>query len=130
MDKEALRDYLSTRRAGWPYEDSYHIDKMGEHRFMAKVGDELAGLSYAEIIRPGTEAMMKMSLKKQFAEYGIGTELLETLMDDLRKSGFEIIRYEIGIQYYAFQIYKNLGFEVESRDLETIRFIWKKEFEL
>ena len=70
---------------------------------------------------------MKMNLKGQFAEYGIGTELLNLLMDDLQQSGFEIIRYEIPPERYAFQIYKNLGFTVESRDEELVRFIWRKE---
>ncbi len=101
-DKEKLREYLNTRRQFWPYEDSYHVDKMGAHRFMAKIGDELAGL-------------------------GIGTELLELLMDDLIASGFETIRYEIGREYYAFQIYQNLGFEVESQDLDTVRFVWRRK---
>ena len=88
-DKEKLREYRNTRRQFWPYEDSYHVDKMGAHRFMAKIGDELAGLSYAEIIEPGREARMKMNLKAAYKEYGIGTELLELLMDDLIASGFE-----------------------------------------
>jgi hypothetical protein len=126
MDKDKLREYLNTRRQGWPYEDRYHIDRMGDHRFVAKIGDELAGLSYAEIIEPGREARMKMNLKSSFAEYGIGTELLETLMDDLQGSGFDVIRYEIKREHYAFQIYRNLGFEVESQDMDTVSFVWKR----
>lgn len=126
MDKDKLREYLNTRRQGWPYEDRYHIDRMGEHRFVAKIDDELAGLSYAEIIEPGREARMKMNLKRDYAEYGIGTELLETLMDDLKESGYDTIRYEISKEHYAFQIYRNLGFEVESQDTEEIRFVWKR----
>ncbi len=126
MDKEKLREYLNTRRRGWPYEGRYHIDRMGDHRYIARIDDELAGLSYAEIIKPGREARMKMNLKSSFAEYGIGTELLETLMDDLKESGFEIIRYEISKEHYAFQIYRNLGFEVESQDMDEVRFIWRR----
>lgn len=126
MDKEKLREYLNTRRLGWPYEGRYHIDRMGDHRFVARIDDELAGLSYAEIIKPGREARMKMNLKSCFAEYGIGTELLETLMDDLKESGFEIIRYEISKEHYAFQIYRNLGFDVESQDMDEVRFIWRR----
>ena len=126
MNKDKLKEYLNTRRLGWPYEGRYHIDKMGDHRFVARIDDELAGLSYAEIIEPGREARMKMNLKSSFAEYGIGTELLETLMDDLQGSGFDTIRYEISREHYAFQIYKNLGFEVESPDMDTVRFVWKR----
>ncbi len=127
MDRDELKKYLDTRRLGWPYEGRYRIDKMGDHRFFAKIDDELAGLSYAEIIVPGKEARMKMNLKSSFAEYGIGTELLETLMDDLKESGFSTIRYEISKEHYAFQIYRNLGLEVESQDLETVRFVWNRK---
>ena len=112
---------------GWPYEDSYHVDHMGGHRFVAKIGDELAGLSYAELSDDGRAATMKMNLKSQYAEYGIGTELLELLMEDLQSSGLETIRYEIPRERYAFQIYRNLGFTVERQDEETVRFIWRKK---
>ena len=69
---------------------------------------------------------MHMNLKKDYAEYGIGTELLETLMADLQEADFNTIRYEIDPQYYAYQIYHNMGFSVESRDKERVRFIWKR----
>ncbi|MBQ6500852.1 MAG: GNAT family N-acetyltransferase [Mogibacterium sp.] len=146
MKKENLQKYLATRRMGWPYEDSYHVEHVDGHRFVARIGDELAGLSYAELSEDskatgkadgkatekaegkadGKSAVMKMNLKSQYAEYGIGTELLELLMEDLQNSGFETIRYEIPRERYAFQIYRNLGFTVESQDEETVRFIWRK----
>ena len=142
MKKEDLQKYLATRRMGWPYEDSYHVEHMDGHRFVARIGDELAGLSYALLSDDGKadgkadgkedgraygkSAVMKMNLKSQYAEYGIGTDLLELLMEDLQNSGFETIRYEIPRERYAFQIYRNLGFAVESQDEETVRFIWRK----
>lgn len=126
MKKEELQKYLETRRFGWPYEDSYNVDHMDCHHFVARVGDEIAGLSYAQLSEDGKEAVMKMNLKSQYAEYGIGTELLELLMEDLQNSGVETIRYEIPPERYAFQIYKNLGFTVENRNEETVRFFWKK----
>lgn len=126
MDTEELERYLNTRRMGWPYEDSYRVEHLEGHRFVARIGDQLAGLSYAEIDPGGSEAVMKMNLKSEFAEYGIGTELLNLLMDDLQRTGFTTIRYEIPPERYAFQIYKNLGFAVESQDEEAVRFIWKK----
>ena len=127
MNGDELRKYLNTRRQGWPYEETYHVEHMGGHRFVAKIGDELAGLSYAEVNTEGTEAAMKMNLKSLYAEYGIGTELLHLLMDDLQHSGFEVIRYEIPPERYSFQIYRDLGLTVESRDEEKVRFICKKQ---
>lgn len=127
MNKDALKEYLNTRRQGWPYEKTYHVEHMDGHLFVAGIGDELAGLSYAEISSDGTEAVMKMNLKSRYAEFGIGTELLNLLMEDLQQSGIKVIRYEIPAERYAFQIYQNLGFTVESRDEETVRFIWRKQ---
>ena len=126
MTVEELKAYLDTRRAGWPYGDSYCVEHLTDHRYVAKAGGELAGLSYAEISGDGLTARMKMNLKAKYAEFGIGTELLFLLMEDLKSAGFEIIRYEISPERYAFQIYKNLGFSVESQDEEAVRFIWKR----
>ncbi len=126
MKNEDLKKYLKTRRMGWPYEGSYKVERLEGHRFVARIGDELAGLSYANVNTDGSEAIMKMNLKGQFAEYGIGTELLHLLMDDLKEAGYEIIHYEIPAERYAFQIYRDLGFTVESRDEEIIRFVWRK----
>lgn len=126
MTEKELKAYLDTRRAGWPYGDSYCVEHMTDHRYVAKADGELAGLSYAEISGDGLTARMKMNLKAKYAEFGIGTELLFFLMEDLKSAGFEIIRYEISPERYAFQIYKNLGFSVESQDEEAVRFIWKR----
>ncbi len=126
MNTDELKTYLDTRRAGWPYADSYRVEHLTDHRFVAKAGGELAGLSYAEISGDGLMARMKMNLKDKFAEFGIGTELLFLLMEDLKSAGFETIRYEISPEHYAFQIYKNLGFSVESQDEEAVRFILKR----
>ena len=127
MDKERLRDYLNIRRLSWPYEGCYHVDSMGGHRFVARIDDELAGLAYAEIIEPGRIARMKMNLKSAYAEYGIGTELLELLMEDLRQAGYEVVRYEVLREHYAVQIYRNLGMQVTAQDEEKLKMEWKKE---
>lgn len=127
MTKEELKNYLDTRRLGWPYEEAYHVGHLDGHRFVAEIGDELAGLSYADTDADGKEAVMHMNLKGQYAEYGIGTELLNLLMDDLMQSGFRIIRYEIPRERYAFQIYRDLGFSVESQDEENVRFVWRRD---
>lgn len=129
MDRDELRNYLDTRRLGWPYEETYRVEALEGHRFVARIGDELAGLSYAELSDDGTEAVMKMNLKSQYAEYGIGTELLNLLMEDLQRSGCTTIRYTVPLERYAVQIYRNLGFVAESRDEETIYMVWTKPAE-
>ena len=95
MSNQRLQDlesFLKTRRQFWPYEGRYSLESFGEHKYIAKIDTELAGLSWADVTAPG-EAIMHMNLKKEYAEYGIGTELLETLMADLKESGTMHIRY-------------------------------------
>lgn len=135
MDDKFLREYLAVRRDGWDCAELYRVEASGSHRFVAWVGDEIAGVSWADVSETAaknangdkSEAQMHMSLKSEYAEYGIGTELMELLMTELRESGFNRIRYEIGLEHYSFQIYERLGFETEYRDSEKIAFLWEGE---
>ena len=88
---------------------------------MAKIDGNVAGLAWADVA--DGEAVMRMNLKPDYKEYGIGTELLHKLMDHLIESGCRTVRYSISVEHWAYQIYENLGFEIESRDMETINFV-------
>lgn len=116
-----LEDYLAIRRAYWPYDDNYRIITFGEHGFAARIGDVTAGLAWADLT--GTEAVMHMKLKPEYSEYGIGTELLHKLMNNLIDSGAVVIRYTITPDHWAYQIYEHLGFEIENRTQDEIQFI-------
>ncbi|MBQ4610599.1 MAG: hypothetical protein IJB30_02590 [Clostridia bacterium] len=74
-----LKNHLKTRRENWPYEGRYRLEQFKESGFVAKVDDEVAGFIWSEDITP-KEARIKMNLKAKYAEYAIGTELLETLV--------------------------------------------------
>lgn len=116
-----IEDYLNTRRADWPYDGRYEVDRFGENGFVAKIDGNVAGLVWADV--SDGEAVMHMNLKPDYKEYGIGTELLHMLMNYLVESGCKVIRYSISVEHWAYQIYENLGFEIESRDTETINFV-------
>ena len=116
-----ISDYMNTRRAGWPYDGRYTVDRFGENGFVAKIDGNVAGLAWADVADGG--AVMHMNLKPDYKEYGIGTELLHKLMDHLIESGCRVVRYSISVEHWAYQIYENLGFEIESRDMETINFV-------
>ena len=118
-----LEEYLAIRRIGWPYEDSYEVNPFGEHGFVAKVEGNVAGLAWADVI--DASAVIHMNLKSQYAEYGIGTELLHILMDHLKNMGILTIRYTISKEHWAYQIYDNLGFRIEKQDMDNIYFIWE-----
>lgn len=78
MDKEELESYLNTRRMDWPYGESYRVEHLEGHRFVARIGDQLAGLSYAEMDHDGSEAVMKMNLKSEFGSTD-GKKLRKTM---------------------------------------------------
>ncbi len=129
-----LQAYLAIRRAGWPYEKCYQLIQFKENGFVAKIDDVIAGFAWADDVTDNKdrcdkdyrEVRMKMNLKSEFAEYGIGTELLSMLMKHLQDSGYDRIYYMVKMEHYAYQIYKNLGFEILSRDDEKIEFLWKR----
>lgn len=109
------------RRLVWPYEGRYRIEAFGEYGFAARIDDGVAGLAWADV--DGADAVMHMNLKADYKEYGIGTELLHTLMNHLLEIGCENIRYTISVEHWAYQIYEHLGLEIESRDMDEIHFI-------
>lgn len=116
-----LESYLNTRRAGWPYEGRYSVRGFGCHGFVAMIGDRVAGLTWADV-RDGA-AYMHLRLKPEYGEFGIGTELLHRLMEHLIEAGCHVIRYNIPVEYWAYQIYEHLGFEIEGRTADTISFV-------
>lgn len=126
-----LEDYLKIRRMDWLYEGRYHLEKFRENGFVAKIDDVLAGLVWAEDVNTKEtntkEAKMRMRLKSEYAEYGIGTELLETMVGHLKNSGYRKIYYSISPEYYAYQIYEHLEFKIIYRDEEKIEFLWSKD---
>lgn len=116
-----IEEYLNTRRARWPYDGRYVVKSFGQNGFVAMIDENVAGMVWADVT--DGEAVMHMKLKLEYKEYGIGTELLHKLMDHLVESGCKVVRYSISVEHWAYQIYENLGFKIESRDTETINFV-------
>ena len=119
-----LENHLETRRKGWPYEGRYRVEHFRENGYAARIDDEVAGFAWAEDIAH-KEARVKMNLKAEYAEYAIGTELLETLVAQLKNTGYCRIYYTIKPEHYAYQIYRHLGFKAIYSDEEKIDFIWE-----
>lgn len=119
-----LEDYIKVRREEWPYEERYKMEKFKENGFAAKVDDNLAAVAWSEDIAP-REAMMHMTLKSMYKEYGIGTEVLVTLIEHLKDKGYNKIYYNLEPKFYAFQIYKFMGLKKYYEDEDIIKFVWK-----
>ena len=98
-----LENYLKVRRMNWPYEGRYRVEQFRENGFVAKIDDSLAGLVWVDDIAYKV-ARMKMNLKPEYAEYGIGTELLEIMVEHLKKQEYHkfIIQLKLCIMHIKY----------------------------
>lgn len=53
-----------------------------------------------------------ISLFKEYRGFGIGTELMTTMLDELRQRGYEKTSLAVQKANYAVRMYKKVGFEI------------------
>ena len=53
-----------------------------------------------------------ISLYKEYRNFGIGTKLMETMLDELRRKGYEKTSLAVQKANYAVKMYKKVGFEI------------------
>ena len=53
-----------------------------------------------------------ISLSKEYRNFGIGTKLMETMLDELRRKGYEKTSLAVQKANYAVKMYKKVGFEI------------------
>lgn len=53
-----------------------------------------------------------ISLYKEYRNFGIGTELMATMLDELRQRGYEKTSLAVQKANYAVKMYKKAGFEI------------------
>ena len=62
-----------------------------------------------------------ISLYKQYRNFGIGTQLMITMLDDLKKRGYERTSLAVQKANYAVRMYKKVGFNIiDENDEEYI----------
>ncbi|MBR4111847.1 MAG: GNAT family N-acetyltransferase [Ruminiclostridium sp.] len=59
-----------------------------------------------------------ISLYKEYRGYGIGTKLMETMLDELRSRGYEKTSLAVQKANYAVRMYKKVGFEIVDENEE------------
>ncbi len=59
-----------------------------------------------------------ISLYKEYRGYGIGTALMQRMLDYLRQSGYKQASLAVQKENYAVRMYQKVGFEVVSRNDE------------
>lgn len=53
-----------------------------------------------------------ISLYKQFRGYGIGTELLKSIINTLNENGYDRVSLSVQKENYALKMYLNIGFKI------------------
>ena len=62
-----------------------------------------------------------ISLYKQYRNFGIGTQLMTTILDELKKRGYERTSLAVQKANYAVRMYKKVGFNIiDENDEEYI----------
>ncbi len=59
-----------------------------------------------------------ISLYKEYRGYGIGTKLMETMLDELRSRGYKKASLAVQKANYAVGMYKKVGFEIVDENEE------------
>ena len=59
-----------------------------------------------------------ISLLKEYRNYGIGTELMKTMLDELKKHGYKQSSLAVQKQNYAVKMYKKVGFQIVNENEE------------
>lgn len=97
--------------------------KEGDICFVAEVGNEIVGAVWVRIMDDYGHVDDKtpsfaISLLKEYRNYGIGTELMKTMLDELKKNGYKQSSLAVQKQNYAVRMYKKVGFQIVNENEE------------
>lgn len=66
-----------------------------------------------------------ISLYKEYRNFGIGTELMKTMLEELKSRGYEKASLAVQKANYAVRMYKNVGFEIINENDEEYIMVCK-----
>lgn len=87
-----------------------------DHARVAAVGEEVIGLIWCRRMHDfgyvdGQTPSLALSLREEYRGKGIGTRLLENMLQLLRGKGYAQVSLSVQKTNPAFRLYKRLGFE-------------------
>ena len=110
---------------------SVYIDNFGEQEddycLVADLGGKLVGAVWVRILAGEIKGYgnidektpeFAISILENYRNLGIGTQLMKTMIDYLRKNNYEQTSLSVNKENYAVKLYKNVGFEIikENKD--------------
>ena len=91
--------------------------KRGDYCLVAEVENKIVGAAWSRIINDyghidNETPSLSISLYNEYRGLGIGTELMNQLLDLLKTKGFKQSSLSVQKANYAFKMYRKLGFEI------------------
>lgn len=91
--------------------------KRGDFCLVAEVENKIVGAAWSRIINDyghidNETPSLSISLYNEYRGLGIGTELMNQLLDLLKTKGFKQSSLSVQKANYAFKMYRKLGFEI------------------
>lgn len=98
-------------------------DKNGDYCFVAIVDEKIVGAVWVRIMNDyghidDETPSFAISLLKEYRGMGIGTKLMEQMIEELRSIGYKRTSLAVQKQNYAVRMYKNIGFEIVDENEE------------
>ena len=100
--------------------------KDGDYAFVADLNGKIVGAVWTRIMNDyghidNDTPSFAISLYKEYRNKGIGTALMKTMLNRLRKAGYRKASLAVQKENYAVKMYKNVGFTVvDENDTEYI----------
>lgn len=116
IEQPELQVYISD----WGKKDDYCL--------VAEVDDKIVGAVWVRIMNDyghidDKTPSFAISLYKEFRGMGIGTELMQCMLDTLRENKYEKASLSVQKANYAYKMYLKLGFEVIAENAEEFLMI-------
>ena len=100
--------------------------KDGDYAFVADLNGKIVGAVWTRIMNDyghidNDTPSFAVSLYKEYRNKGIGTALMKTMLNRLKKAGYRKASLAVQKENYAVKMYKNVGFTVvDENDTEYI----------
>ena len=100
--------------------------KDGDYAFVADLNGKIVGAVWTRIMNDyghidNDTPSFAISLYKEYRNKGIGTALMKTMLNRLKKAGYRKASLAVQKENYAVKMYKNVGFAiVDENDKEYI----------
>lgn len=98
-------------------------NKNGDICYIAEAENKIVGAVWVRIMDDyghvdNETPSFAIALLREYRNYGIGTELMQTMLKELRKQGYKKASLAVQKMNYAVRMYKKVGFEIVDENEE------------